>query len=93
MFRRGASCLTDEGELEMGKKFDARLPSMTDDELAGVDEQILNEKSCQKLSAERRKRESRAAKQHRDEGSWWNKTNAAFAVLTIVIALLALLLS
>ena len=69
----------------MGRKFDARLPNMTDEELAGVDEQALNETSLQKLAVERRKRETKSAQALREEGRFWNRTNASIALGGIIV--------
>ena len=77
----------------MGKKFDEGLPNMTDEELAGVDEQKLNETSRQNLLAERQKREVRTAKEHHEEGTRWYKTNASIAGLAIIVAILAIIVT
>ena len=75
----------------MGRKFDEGLPNMTDKELADVDVRTLDETSHQNLLAERQKREVRTAKEHHEEETKWNITNASMAGLAIIVAILAII--
>ncbi len=62
----------------MGSKFDKRLPTMTDEELAAVDEALLNKKSRKNLDIERRKRA------HKSESNHSREDQRRFSVTTII---------
>ena len=67
----------------MGRKFDKRLPFMTNDELARIDESMLDSKSRNRIEIERRKRA------HKSESNHSREDRRRFNVTTI-IALVAL---
>jgi hypothetical protein len=82
----------------LGRKFDARLPDMTDEELYDVVRSTLDKKSQEKLDKEIAKRErnvaaqERAAEKHGNQrGLKWTKIGALVGVVSVVIAVIGLI--
>ena len=70
----------------MGKKFDAQLPNMTDEDLASYPRRNLNKRSRELLDDELRRRGVIAAQQAESKTAFWNRTNASIAIAGIVVA-------
>ncbi len=77
---------------DMGRKFDKRLPEITDAELASVDESILDETSRNELAIERRKRDHATTKANRQDDANWKRIKALFAIVGVGAAMLALII-
>ncbi len=77
---------------DMGRKFDKRLPEMTDAELASVDESILDETSRNELARKRRKRDYATKKADRQDDTSWKRVRALFAIVGVGAAVLALII-
>lgn len=75
----------------MGRKFDNRLPSMTDEEVASVKEWNLDKESREALAVERRKRGLAAANNARTEAALWKWVTAGIAILGIIVVVLVAL--
>lgn len=74
----------------MGRKFDKRLPAMTDEELAAVDETTLDKKSRNHLKIERRKRAFKSdSGRAREDRRRFNVTTLV-AVASVVVALIGI---
>ena len=76
----------------MGRKFDKRLPEMTDAELVSVDESILDETSRNELARERRERDYATKKADRQDDTSWKNLMARIAILGVILAALALII-
>jgi len=77
---------------DMSRKFDKRLPKMTDAELAFVDEYILDETSRNELAKERRKRDHATKKADQQDDTSWKILMARIAIVGIIVAALALMI-
>ena len=75
----------------MGEKFDKRLPTMTDGELAAVDETKISKKSRNHLEIERRKRDFKSGTGHTKESRRRFNITTLVAAAGVVIAALGLI--
>ncbi len=75
----------------MGRKFDKKLPAMTDEALAAVDETTLDKTSRNHLEIERRKRALELdSNRDREDRRRFNVTTLV-AVASVVVALIGII--
>ncbi len=77
---------------DMGRKFDKRLPEMTDAELASVDESTLDPTSRNELATERGRRAYATKTADRQDDTSWKNLMARIAIFGVIIAALALII-